>query len=144
MEQQKSKNSQQAEGGVVLNCKELELLIGLLNSRNAAGAAIKDLRLIQSTVQMMKSKLPAKPIRPEIGPMEEGATEYKKEVVEEYQKAHEEWAKELEVFLNHEQHCDFSSYGMLIMKQRLQGFASFNTDEQSRETVLKLAEKFGL
>lgn len=129
--------------GISLSGFEMDLLVTILNARTGTGT-IKDLRLLGGLVDKLRKATPARPPRPEIRPLKEGEKEYPKEEIEAYSKQNDEWVKLFQGFLNDDKPVELSDTDCILVKQKLQGFNSFNNDEPTREKVLKLAEKFGL
>jgi hypothetical protein len=122
---------------------EIELMMNLLNARSPNGGSIKDLRMIDSTQKLLKGLLPPKPARPELPALKPGE-KHEEKAISEFQTQQQEWGNKMEAYLNEEVDCDFNDLTVILLKQKLQNFSQFNTDEGTRERVLRLAEKFGV
>ena len=123
---------------------ELELILSLLNNKNAKKGSIKDLRSIDNVTKTIYMCTLNKPVQPKIPALPEDQKEYPKEMVEQIQKDQDIWAKEFESYLETEVEVDLPSFALIIIADRIKNFSGYNTDFSARQKILKLAEKFGI
>jgi len=123
----------------------MQIIIDVLNARSNVPGTIRDLKLVAATVKSVAEQIPPRPERPNIRPLAEGEKEYPKEEGEAIEKMQLEWIDNFKKYMHvDEVNVQISNVGSLLVKQRLQSFHQFQTDADTRERVLKLAEKFGL
>jgi hypothetical protein len=132
-----------------LNVFELELLVRVLNGRSTVGCAVKDLKLIDGTISYVQSLIPASPTQPKLRELSKELVsgepdKHTKEELAEFEAAANSWGKEFEAYLESPIACNLSSVQHLIVKQKLQSFNGFQSDEQNRSRILKMIQKFGL
>jgi len=125
---------------------ESEVILSVLNMRGnrANGCSYKTLKNIHSIVTTIKAALPGLPERPLPPKPEKEGDKLTKEQQEQYLKDSQKWSEDLDARQNQEIEVElFNSYKELI-KNKLQEFNGFLSDEAVREKIIKLGDKLGL
>lgn len=111
-----------------LTVQELGTIIEVMNIRSNRHSTIKDLRLLDSVVQMLLDFMPKTPELP-VDATDEQKAEYEKEVAE---------------YPSYEVEINFMRTHLDVIKNKMNTTNVFFDDKTSREKILALAEKIGL
>lgn len=138
-----SKNSKEA-AKTEYTAANLELIMAVLNARTK-GTGIKDLRSIQNVYKKVKAATPERPIQPEAPKKPaEGEPPVSQETKEEYAKLTKEWMKLMTDWPDMIGEIKFTTVDIGIIRQKINAFQGFHSDEESRESVLALCDKLGM
>lgn len=119
---------------------ELDVLANVFNARTNSGHGIKDLRLIDKVVRKIRGAQPKeRPTAPT--QIAESATQEEKDA---FQIAMTTYREEVDTFMNAEHGVGFDTFDKMIIKQKLSTFSQFYDHEGVRQSVLSLADKFGV
>lgn len=131
---------------IQINTMEAKLLLVLLNERGT-GVGIKDLKLISNLSDSIEAGMPKQPEQVPFLPPSIDTADGKKEFTVEEQvqnaKIQAENQKKTGDYFKTEFPVTFSSMHKVLLSQRISNFKHFFSDKESRELVLKLAEKLG-
>lgn len=120
---------------------ELNVIENLLNNPSKGGS-IKDLRLIQKTLDKIREAKPTLPIEPK--PPVPGSPEDTPENNQLYQEQHKAWDEEMTRIHDEEYECVLGQMYEILIKSRILSFNQFNNDENIRPRILAMADKFGI
>jgi hypothetical protein len=123
---------------------DIQTIQQILNMRTGQGATIKDIRVIDAVVLAMKKALPEPPAPPTMRAIKEGDAPHTEEEKKAFQQEALNYNVTMQAFSDQEVEVELTTPSLALIKQRLQGFSGYFTDEDARKKIISLADKLGL